>query len=119
MVAKNIYFHFMSPTELAPFQFRSSLSVITHSSFEFVRWTGGNGVFIGMLDFHVDTLTGRVALSIGHADRTAVFGHSGSTTCDTMPTVSLSVTNFQLKLRADGLSLKGERGTKVPDMKVS
>lgn len=80
--------------------------------------TGTNGVYVGMQDFWIDLITGRLSLQIKHAQKTTLFVRGQSQLCPIHPAVTISLTDFKLKLRLDGLYLKGERGTKVPDAKV-
>jgi hypothetical protein len=71
-----------------------------------------------MHDFWVDELSGHLSLSVSHAARASVFSQGASKDCILHPAINISLSKFHLKIRADGLSLRGERGTKVPDMKV-
>lgn len=75
-------------------------------------------MYVGMQDFWIDSLTGKLSLSVKHATRATVFTRGQNTLVPSYPSVSLSVRDFHLKIRSDGMTLKGERGTKVPDMKV-
>lgn len=94
------------------FSVKSGESVVN-----FVR-LGSNGVYVGMHDFWIDSLAGHVSLHIKHAQKTSLCTRGVTQTVSLAPTVSLSLTHFHANIRCDGLYLKGERGTKVPDMKV-
>ena len=75
-------------------------------------------MYVGMHDFWIDALTGHVALSIKHAAKTTVCARGQSQVMLLHPVVAVTVSDLKLKARFDNLFLKGERGTKVPDIKV-
>ncbi len=72
-----------------------------------------------MHDFWIDSLTGSLSLHVQHGHKTAVFVRGQNTTCVHMPSIACHIPDFSVKLRVNGLSLKGESGTKVPNLTVA
>ena len=76
-------------------------------------------MYIGVQDFWVDSLTGSVALSLQHGQRVSVNVRGQWQARTQHPAVIVRLRDVSLRLRVVGFNMVGEKGTKVPDMKVS
>jgi hypothetical protein len=79
---------------------------------------GSKGVYIGLHDFWIDYVTGNLHLSVQHGQRSQLCVRGQNQVHVHSPSIVLSIRDLQLKLRVDGFSLVGDKGTKVPDLKV-
>ncbi len=79
---------------------------------------GTKGVYIGIQDFWVDSIVGGVSLSVQHGQRVSVNVRGQTQSRAQHPFILVRLRDVSVRLRVEGFALKGEKGTKVPDLKV-
>lgn len=75
-------------------------------------------MYIGLRDFWVEGIRTAMQMSVQHAKASPVYTQGRMSMRYEDPKIVLTLSDTSLTIKADGIALKGEKGTSVPNLNV-